>query len=33
VKDDVADPYRDKANDVWLVQEGIFESTYELLPK
>jgi hypothetical protein len=32
VKDDVPDPYRDNANDVWLVQEGIFKSTYELVP-
>jgi hypothetical protein len=31
VKDQVADPYRDKPKDVWLVQEPLFESTYELL--
>jgi hypothetical protein len=32
VKDGVLDPYRDGANDVWLVQEGIFNSTYEFVP-
>jgi hypothetical protein len=32
VRDDTADPYRDRADDVWLVQEGLFDSTYELLP-
>ena len=31
VKDHVRDPYQEGA-DVWLVQEGLFESTYELLP-
>jgi hypothetical protein len=31
VKDDVPDPYTDKPNDVWLVQRGLFESTYELM--
>jgi hypothetical protein len=31
VKDPVRDPYLEGA-DVWLVQEGLFESTYELLP-
>ena len=29
VKDDVPDPYRDKPKDVWLVQQSLFESTYE----
>jgi hypothetical protein len=32
VKDEVADPYRDAPQDVWLVQEPLFKSTYELLP-
>jgi hypothetical protein len=32
VRDDVADPYQEKADDVWLVQEGLFNSTYELIP-
>ncbi len=31
VKDHVADPYRDKPKNVWLVQERLFESTYELV--
>ena len=31
VKDDVANPYRDKPKDVWLVQQSLFESTYGLL--
>jgi len=31
VKDDVPDPYKDQANDVWLVQEAIFNNTYELI--
>ena len=31
VKDDVANPYRDKPKDVWLVQQSLFESTYELV--
>jgi hypothetical protein len=31
VKGDVADPYTDKPKDVWLVQEALFESTYELI--
>jgi hypothetical protein len=31
VKDDVADPYRDKPKDVWLVQQSLFDSTYELV--
>jgi hypothetical protein len=31
VKDDVPDPYRDKPKDVWLVQQSLFESTYELI--
>jgi hypothetical protein len=29
VKDYVDDPYAGDPNDVWLVQEGLFESTYE----
>ena len=32
VKGDVPDPYQDETNDVWLVQQSLFESTYELLP-
>ena len=32
VRDDVEDPYRAKPDDVWLVQQGIFESTYEVIP-
>ncbi|MBS0206849.1 MAG: hypothetical protein JSS49_28580 [Planctomycetes bacterium] len=32
VKSDSADPYSDTSSDVWLVQEPLFESTYELLP-
>jgi hypothetical protein len=32
VKDYVADPYKDKPNDVWLVQKSLFDSTYEFLP-
>lgn len=32
VKGDVPDPYQDDPNDVWLVQQPLFESTYELLP-
>ena len=32
VKDDCPDPYQAMTNDVWLVQEAIFNSTYELLP-
>src|SRR5262245_20341980 len=31
VKGDVLDPYDDKARDVWLVQQPLFESTYEFL--
>jgi hypothetical protein len=31
VKDDVDDPYRDNPKDVWLVQEGLFKSTYEIV--
>jgi hypothetical protein len=31
VKDDVRDPYRDKPKDVWLVQQSLFDSTYELI--
>ncbi len=33
VKDDVPDAYRDKPKDVWLVQQSLFDSTYELVPK
>jgi hypothetical protein len=33
VKNYVADPYRDETNDVWLVQQSLFESTYELAEK
>jgi hypothetical protein len=29
VKEHVDDPYRDAPDDVWLVQQGLFESTYE----
>lgn len=32
VMDDCPDPYQAKTSDVWLVQEAIFNSTYELLP-
>ena len=32
VKDEVKDPYTDKPDDVWLVQQSLFESTYELIP-
>jgi hypothetical protein len=32
VMDDVADPYQAKPTDVWLVQQGLFESTYERAP-
>lgn len=32
VRDDVPDPYHARAGDVWLVQRGLFESTYEVLP-
>ena len=32
VRDDVKDPYRARPDDVWLVQQGLFESTYEVLP-
>jgi hypothetical protein len=32
VKDEVKDPYHDKPDKVWLVQQSLFESTYELLP-
>jgi len=32
VKDEIKDPYRDKPGDVWLVQQSLFESTYELSP-
>lgn len=30
VKDDADDPYSGNPNDVWLVQQALFESTYEL---
>jgi hypothetical protein len=29
---DAPDPYQAKPNDVWLVQEALFKSTYELVP-
>jgi hypothetical protein len=32
VRDDVPDPYRAPPKDVWLVQQSLFDSTYELLP-
>jgi hypothetical protein len=32
VRDYIPDPYADRDADVWLVQEALFESTYELLP-
>jgi len=32
VRDDVKDPYQVKPDDVWLVQKGLFESTYEIIP-
>ena len=32
VRDDVKDPYQAKPDDVWLVQKGLFESTYEVIP-
>jgi hypothetical protein len=32
VRDDVRDPYQTKPDDVWLVQQGLFESTYEIIP-
>jgi hypothetical protein len=32
VTNDTPDPYQGKIGDVWLVQEAIFDSTYELLP-
>ena len=32
VKNDSPDPYRDNPKDVWLVQQPLFESTYEVLP-
>jgi hypothetical protein len=28
----VPDPYRASSKDVWLVQQRLFESTYEMLP-
>jgi len=31
VKDYVDDPYGGNPNDVWLVQQGLFDSTYEML--
>jgi len=30
VRDDVKDPYRAKPGDVWLVQQRLFESTYQI---
>jgi hypothetical protein len=32
VIDDVKDPYTEKPKDVWLVQQALFESTYEIIP-
>ncbi len=32
VKGDVADPYQDKPDDIWLVQESLFETSYEFVP-
>jgi hypothetical protein len=32
VMDDAPDPYQAKPTDVWLVQQGLFESTYEAAP-
>jgi hypothetical protein len=32
VRDDVKDPNQAKPGDVWLVQEVLFESTYEVIP-
>ena len=32
VRDDVEDPYHESPKDAWLVQEPLFESTYELIP-
>lgn len=31
VKNEVTDPYHDKPREVWLVQQSLFESTYELI--
>jgi hypothetical protein len=31
IKDDVKDPYGDDPKDVWLVQEALFKSTYEIV--
>jgi len=31
VKGDVADPYADDPDDVWLVQQALFDSTYEVI--
>jgi hypothetical protein len=33
IMDEVPDPYRGKPQDVWLVQESLFESTYEIVPQ
>jgi hypothetical protein len=33
VRDDVKDPYQAKPSEVWLVQQGLFESTYEVIPR
>ncbi len=33
VKDHGPDPYRADVTDVWLVQEVLFNSTYELVPE
>src|SRR5258707_2854377 len=32
VKDHVSDPYTDKVEEVWLVQQELFDSTYEFVP-
>jgi hypothetical protein len=32
VRNHVADPYEDSPDDVWLVQESLFEQTYEFVP-
>jgi hypothetical protein len=32
IRDDSDDPYGAEADDVWLVQKGLFESTYEIEP-
>jgi hypothetical protein len=32
INDEVKDPYTDKPGDIWLVQQSLFDSTYELIP-